>query len=236
MTSVLLKDNYCHTSRWLPRGTQGFGNIMEYIADYGNVGEVPHRKVKRKRIHGYSAHTKTMWEAAEVSSTKPMWEAVSSTFARLEVEVSSTKSMWEAVSSTFARLEDDTSSKTMWEDETIIKIGFNLGTQRNTKLEFKSSIKTIFNLETEQNTKLEFKSSFKTIFNLETERNTKLGLRPFYLVADSTALGSLFHNVGEELVLVGFSLVDQDQGRQKWYRILDPYILLEELVTINCPL
>jgi len=47
-----------------------------------------------------------------------------------------------------------------------------------------------------------------------------------------TIVGSHIHNVGEELVLVGFSIVDQDQGRQKWYRKLDPSVLLEESVTI----
>lgn len=129
---------------------QGFGNVLENIADNGNIGELPHWKVKQKRLCGYAACTFAL-------KKKKNWVSHS-------------------------KLKDET--------------------------------------------------SIKTSFNLGTEQNTKLGLRPISLAADSTAVGSLFHNVGEELVLVGFSVVDQDQGRQKLYRKLDHSVLLEELATI----
>ena len=90
----------------------------------------------------------------------------------------------------------------------------------STKLENKTS----FNLGSEQNIKLGFKSSAKINVNPIT-------MQPILLVTDSSAIGSLFHNVGEEIVHVGSSVVDQDQERQEWYKQLDHFVFVEELVT-----
>ena len=135
---------------------QGFGNVIDYIADNGNIGELPHQKVKRKCLLSYAVCTFTM-------KKKTKWVSKS-------------------------KLEDETSTKT----------SFNLGTEQNTKLGFKSSAKT--------------------------------AMRPIFLAADSTAVGSLFHNVEEEIVLVSSSVVDQDQGRQKRYKQLDHSVFVKELV------
>ena len=54
--SIISVSTECQPSRWLSRGIQGFGNVMKYIADNGNINELPHRKVKRKRMfsNGFS--------------------------------------------------------------------------------------------------------------------------------------------------------------------------------------
>ena len=56
-----------------------------------------------------------------------------------------------------------------------------------------------------------------------------------FLAVDSSAFESLFHNVGEEIVLVDSSVVDQDQGRHGWYNQLDHFVFVEDLVAIVIP-
>ena len=263
LESLLLRDKNRQPHQWLYHIRNGFGNVIDYIADNGNIRELPHRKVKRKRlltkgfsnvnfkdaVHIFTMKKKTNCEFRSMikDSTKLENETSSKTIfnlgskpTRCDQDVISVNN--KTIHLSYAVCTFTMKKKTKWEskskikgstkleDETSTKTSFNLGSvfkskiKGRTKLENEPSTKTSLNLGTERNTKLGFKSSAKTNVN-------HIAIRPIFLVADSSAIESLYHNVGEEIILVGSSVVDQDQGRQEWYKQLDHFVFLEELVT-----
>ena len=120
--------------------------------------------------------------------------------------------------------------------------------EKKTKSEFKSKIKGSIKLDYETDTKLGNETSTKTSFKLGSGPNTKLrsktsaktdftpfAMQPIFHVDSSSAFESLYHNVGEEIVLIDSTVIDQDQGRQGWYNQLDHFVFLEELVISIIP-
>ena len=290
---LLKRDKNCQQHQWLSHRRKWLANnVIDYIADNGNIKELPHQKVKQKRLLANNAidyiadngnikelpHQKvqqkrlfskafnnvvnnsgvyTIFEKGD-KSTMCDQDIISGNIKTINFSYTiriftmEKKTKLKSKSKIKGSTKLDFESNTKSENETSIKTSFNLGSEPNTKVGSKTntklgnetSTKTSFNLGSKSNTELGNETSTKTSFNLGSKPNTKLGsktstktdftpivIQPIFLAADSSAFESLFHNVGEEIVLVDSSVIDQDQGRQEWYNQLDHFVFLEELVT-----
>ena len=168
-------------------------NTIDYLNETGNIKELLHQKVKRKCLF-----SKGFRNAVNNSGVFTLFEKGDKS-SRCDQDIISGNS--KTINFTGAAPTLTMEIKTKLESKSKIKGSTKLDAETNTKLGKETNTKTIIKLGSKPNTKLGSKISATTDF-------TPIAMQPIFIVTTSSVFESLYHIVGEEIVLVDTSVIN----------------------------
>ena len=203
---LLKEDKKRQQCQWLSSTRKRLAhNAFDYLAETGNVKELSHQKVKHKCLFskGFSNAVDNsdvfLFTLFEKDDKPTRCDQCIISGNRKTIDFTG------AVSNLTIEMKTKSESKLKIKDST------KLDAETNTKLGKETNTKTSIKLGSKSNTKLGSKTSATTDF-------TPIVMQPIFIVATTSVFTSLYHIVGEEIVLVDSFVINQDQGRQGWYK------------------